>query len=151
MTRVNDSWELAAMIAEEMGNGTEINIRRILKELKDVRPDARRLGYDDEDIVACWRWLRSRETFPIPQARVTTVMLGSPCFLQQWAKSVEDSMPSSVNASAFDDWVREHAAFLRKRGWKYIWPSMESQEDGSRMTYAEARELGLTEENNDGN
>ena len=144
MPRKNPAWERAYEIASDMGNTTDANIKRILKELKEVRPDAAALGFDDEDVVQCWRWLRTREDFPIEQARITTVLRGSPVYLTQWAKRIEESMPSVVFVADFDDWVRQNAAWLKKRQWRYYWPSIESQTDGSRMTYAEAQSLGLT-------
>jgi len=141
----NPAWERAAYVANLMQNTTDANIKRVMKELKEVRHDAYKLGYDDEDVVACWEWVRTRDDFPIDQARITTVLKGSPAYLSQWEEHLKESMPSVVFVSSFDDWVRQNAAWLRKRKWRYQWPSIEAQDDGSRMTYSEAKELGLTE------
>jgi len=143
--KVNASWELARQIASEMSNETDANIKRILKELKTVRPDALAMGCDDDDVIQCWRWLRTREVFPITQARITTVLTGSPAYLRQWADAVLDEMPSVVFTADFDDYCRRNAKWLSKRGFRYQWPNSESQTDGSRMTYSEAKELGLAE------
>lgn len=144
--KLNPAWELASQVASDMGNTTDANIKRILKEFKEVRPDAAKLGFDDEDVVSCWRWLRTREDFPIEQARVTTVLRGSPTYLQQWHLRMKESMPSVVFVAEFDDWVRQNAGYLRKRGYVYTWPDEASMTNGARMTFDEAKELGLVEE-----
>lgn len=143
---MNVSWVKAADIAAEMGNNTPSNIKRLLRELKEARAIAADLGFDEDDIVDCWRWLRGRPEFPMKQARITTVLLGSPCYLVQWAESIMNGAPSVVFSHDYDEWVRKNARFLRRRGFIYRWPSEESMSDGSRMTYAEARRLGLTED-----
>ncbi len=148
MPRKNPAWERAHEIASDMGNTTDANIKRILKELKEVRPDATALGFDDSDVIACWKWLRTRDDFPIEQARITTVLRGSPTYLQQWAQEILDNLPSVVFVADYDDYLRRNAPFFAKRHFVYRYPSPESQFDGSRMTYAEAQRLGLTEESN---
>jgi len=144
--KINPSWERAAYVASLMDNITDANIKRVMKELKEVRPDAEKLGYDDDDVVSCWEWIRTREDFPIDQARITTVLKGSPAYLVQWSAHMAESMPPVVFTAEFDDWVRQNAAWLRKRKWRYSWPSEISKSDNSRMTYSEAKELGLVEE-----
>jgi hypothetical protein len=145
MPRYNPKWKLARQIASEMQNETDSNIKRILKELKTVRADALAMGCDDDDVVEAWRWVRTREVFPIPQARITTVLTGSPAYLRQWSDAVLDEMPSVVFTADFDDYCRRNAKWLSKRHFRYQWPNEASQTDGSRMTYSEAKELGLTE------
>lgn len=141
MARINPRWELAARIAEEMGNATDSNIKRTLKEMKTVESE----GIDLEDAIECWRWLREREDFPIDQARLITVLKGSPTYIDQWEKSVFDNMPPVWETYQHDMFVLRYALFLKKRGWKYQWSTWESQFDGSRITYQRAKELGLAE------
>ena len=143
MPRINPKWELAAEVAREMSNDTDANIKRILAEFKAVRTDADRLGFDDEDVVSCWRWLRTREDFPIDQARISTVLRGSPCYLTQWEASVKESMPPVWDIARYDDWIRQNARWLQKRRWKYSWPDEFSKTNGSRMTLSEAESLGV--------
>lgn len=155
--KLNPAWERAAYVAREMGNDSDPNILRIKREfsvaLKNISAiNEKRVAdglaeFDEDDLLECWKWLKTRDDFPIDQATITTTTFrGSPPYIAQWEAHMKDSMPSVVFTAEFDDWVRQNAAYLRKRCWRYVWPDEASMENGSRMTYTEAKELGLVEE-----
>lgn len=131
---VNPKWELAASIAREMGNETAANIKRILKEFKEVERDGHYLPI----VIECWRWLRTREEFPISEARITTTLKGSPVYLAQYKDDLLLGIPPVHMATAHDEYVLKHGAALYLFGFKY---RMENQPE--RLTTAQLVKCGL--------
>ena len=126
---LNVEWELCAQVAREMNNDSAVNIKRLMRELKIIKPDLPGIkrtgfngefeGYTPEEVTDCRRWLVAREDNPIKEARMTTCLLGSPCYLQQYDRWILDNIPAVYDASSHDTFVREHAKILRALGFIY--------------------------------
>jgi hypothetical protein len=128
---LNPEYEFCRALAMDFGNDSHQSIMRFKRELKDLRTwkdhegivrngfDGQIVGYTLDDIVACWRWLRTREEFPIKDARLTTCLLGSPCYLQQFDTWVMDNLPPVYESSAHDGYVLRHGAILKSLGFIY--------------------------------
>lgn len=141
---INVEWELCAQVAREMGNDSAVNIKRLMRELKVIKPDLPGIkragfqgefeGYTLEEVVEAWRWIRTREEFPINDARLTTMLLGSPCNLQKYDAWVIENLPAVFDSSAHDSYVRQHAKVLARLGFVYR---------GGRIDPVELEQLGL--------
>ncbi len=112
---LNLQWEQAAAIARESGNETPANIKRILREFKSVE----QAGYTADMAIACWRWLRVREEFPIVEARIITTLKGSPVYIEQFKTMLLQNMPPVYEADAHDRYVLKYAKELTILGFKY--------------------------------
>jgi hypothetical protein len=112
---LNLEWEQAAIIARESGNDTTPNIKRIMRECKEVVDN----GYSMGIALPCWRWLRTREEFPIIEARISTVLKGSPVYLEQYKVALVENIPPVYQATAHDSYVLKHAAELAALGFVY--------------------------------
>lgn len=131
---LNPMWERAAAIAREAGNGTPQNIKRILREFKEIE----QAGYSLDVAVACWRWLRTREEFPISEARLITTLKGSPVYIEQFQTWLIENIPPVYETDTHDRYVKEHAPELAARGFVYRAENMPF-----RLTTAKLIELGL--------
>ena len=134
----NERYELALSIAERMGNTSQSNIKRILKEINTVVEN----GLDLDLAVMCWEWLRETgaprgddKRWKIDQARLTTVLTGSPAYYQQFTQDIFDNIPPVWDSNSHDNYVRLWSKALSKVGFVYR---------GGRMQSEEIESLGLT-------
>lgn len=129
---LNPEYELCRALAIESGNESHQNIMRFKAELKNLRTwkdhehivrhglDGKEIiGYSLDEIIETWRWLRTREEFPINDARLTTTLKGSPCYLQQFDSWTIDNLPPVYDSSSHDSFVLEHAKILKSLGFIY--------------------------------
>jgi hypothetical protein len=149
---LNPDYEFCRALATEAGNDSHPTIMRFMKELKDLRTwkDHERIvrhgfngeivGYSLDEIAECWRWVRTREEFPIPSARLSTTLLGSPCYLQQFDQWITDNLPAVYESSAHDAYVMKYGSFLKSLGFVY---RVENQP--GRLTTEQLIECGLKE------
>ncbi len=112
---LNPEWEFAAALAREAGNDLPANIKRFMRELKDVKSS----GYSRELAVECWRWLRTREKFPIKEARLSTCFAGSPAYIEQFKIELKEAIPPVYEATAHDNYVLKNANALALLGFVY--------------------------------
>jgi hypothetical protein len=126
---INPEWELAKVVAQEMGNENETHILRIMREFKTVKKN----GYTLEEAVATWRWLRAER---FDEARITTVLLGSPCYIAQFKEWLRDAIPPVYEATAHDDFVMKYGRELRAIGFTYR---------GGRLSHINLAEAGLVD------
>lgn len=129
---LNPEWELAKVVAQEMGNENETHILRIMREFKTIKKN----GFTLEEAIATWRWLRTRDDFPIKEARITTALLGSPCYIAQFKTWLTDEIPPVYEATSHDDFVMKYGRELRAIRFTYR---------GDRLSHMKLAEAGLVD------
>lgn len=116
---LNPKWEQAARIARAMHNDTAQNVKRLMKEFNLVEKE----GYSKDLAEACWYWLIETQDFLIGKARITTVLTGSPVWIEQFREAVVEGMPPNMPAvyesAAHDDFVYDHGEILKLLGFIY--------------------------------
>lgn len=112
---INPRYELARAVAIEMGNETQQNILRLLREFNIVEKE----GFSLDMAIECWRWLRTREKFPILQARLTTVLTGSPVYIEQFQFEIVAQRPSVNEPTAYNNYVKRYGKVLKIMKFEY--------------------------------
>lgn len=153
---LNLEYEFCRALAIESGNESHQNIMRFKAELKSLRTwkdhegivrhgfnGKEIIGYSLDEIIETWRWLRTREEFPIVDARLTTTLKGSPCNLLRFDEWIMDNLPPVYDSSSHDAFVLERAKILKSLGFEY-----RCENQPGRLSSEQLMKCGLKENEN---
>ena len=112
---LNYRYALVQSIAMISDNMTKQNVARVQREMLEIEKSEYRVDL----VVACWMWLRTREEFPIAEARLPTVFKGSPVYMEQFKTWIVENVPHVYEITAHDNYVRQNAGVLQALGFVY--------------------------------
>ena len=111
----NPDWPLASQIAQEMGDESQANIRRVLAEMKRIRE----AGKSVIVACACWReWKKALNEANLSTPRLASVLKDNRLdnFIREITK---DRMPDVFDSSAHDRYILDNSEVLRELGFIY--------------------------------
>lgn len=112
-----------------------------IKHLYELcRPKNGGKAYLPQDVIGCWRNLRSDESvagFRMDDAKLITVLKGNPPYIERWTEWMMD-LPPVYESYGHDKAVRDRADFLRRHDFHYGATGLPN-----RLTAEAVQELGL--------
>ena len=111
---LNPAYERARLLAQEMGDDTDANAKRIMSELKRIREE----GFKEEVAIACWRELKRRlNANGLSSPRLIAVLRDGR--MDKFIHEFFSGMPAVYESWAYDAFVKENCELLKAVGWVY--------------------------------